>query len=501
MTRCSPGRTVPLVLLTLLVLTLPSALTGATTRLAAADPIDWIASDAFGDIAARAGWRPVTDVSFAKDGTATVVPGAGVLFDPTGDARHLYTIDTHGDLEVSGEFLLAPGSTATLGLLARYDVRFGPRASSEGLAVGDPGTILGAEPGTGIPPRIGIPCAPGTWHRFSVTLRAPRFDARGVRTAPARFVRVVLDGVVLQVDVDVPAPSAGAPDFELTRGPFALRSGGGPVAYRHLVARELSPDRGPTAPDPFPVGRVVVFTRTTGFRHPSITAGIETFLRLGRQFGFPVVPTEDPSALVRHLDGTDVVVFLNTTGDILDEAQQAAFESYVRGGGGVVGIHSAADTEYEWPFYGRMMGAYFSGHPAVQEATVQVVDRAHPATAMLPATWPRTDEWYNYRARPAEDVRILATLDVESYEGSDMGAGHPIVWCHAFGGGRVIYTGGGHTKSSFEEPFFRAHLLGAMRWAAGDDRIDDTVPSFDAPATPEADAPSPTETDGDETDD
>jgi type 1 glutamine amidotransferase len=161
------------------------------------------------------------------------------------------------------------------------------------------------------------------------------------------------------------------------------------------------------------------------------------------------------------------VVFLNTTGDVLAPRQQRAFRSYIRHGGGWVGIHSAADTEYEWPFYGRLLGAYFQSHPAVQPATIDVVDRSHPSTRHLPARWMRTDEWYDLRSNPRGAVHVLATLDESTYSGGTMGADHPIAWCHAFKGGRAWYTAGGHTSESYSEPAFRKHLLGGILWAAG----------------------------------
>ena len=138
------------------------------------------------------------------------------------------------------------------------------------------------------------------------------------------------------------------------------------------------------------------------------------------------------------------MVFLNTTGDVLDADQQAALEAYVRGGGGWLGVHAAADTEYDWAFYGELAGARFARHPRVQPLTVRVVDRAHPATAHLPAAWRITDEPYDFRAPPAAGVRVLARLDESTYKGGTMGADHPIIWCHRVGPGRSFYTGLGH---------------------------------------------------------
>ncbi|NKQ28981.1 ThuA domain-containing protein [Streptomyces galbus] len=220
-------------------------------------------------------------------------------------------------------------------------------------------------------------------------------------------------------------------------------------------------------------GRVLVFSKTAGFRHDSIPAGVAAVRELGESAGLTVDATEDaraftPAGLRRY----DAVVFLSTTGDVLDAAQQRAFEDYVRHGGGWVGVHAAADTEYDWAFYGGLAGAYFQSHPAIQPATVRVEDRAHPATAGLGPTWQRTDEWYNYRSNPRERAHVLASLDETSYSGGTMNGDHPIAWCQEYRGGRAFYTGGGHTQESYADPAFRRHLLGGIRYAIGAAQAD-----------------------------
>ena len=214
--------------------------------------------------------------------------------------------------------------------------------------------------------------------------------------------------------------------------------------------------------------RVLVFSATEGFRHDSIPAGVAAIRALGARHGFAVDATEDAAAFTdRRLGRYAAVVWLSTTGDVLDGAQQAAFRRYIRRGGGYAGVHAAADTEYGWDWYGRLLGARFDRHPEVQPATIRVVDRRHPSTRGLPRRWTRTDEWYDYRAQPRRGVRVLALLDESTYAGGSMGARHPIAWCRRFQGGRSWYTGGGHTEASYDEPLFRAHLLGGIRWAAG----------------------------------
>ncbi|MDJ1138565.1 ThuA domain-containing protein [Streptomyces iconiensis] len=219
--------------------------------------------------------------------------------------------------------------------------------------------------------------------------------------------------------------------------------------------------------------RVLVFSRTAGFRHDSIPDGIAAIKRLGAEHGFTVRATEKAAEFTpRKLAAYDAVVFLSTTGDVLNKAQQAAFEGYIGKGGGYVGVHAAADTEYDWPWYGGLAGAYFSSHPAIQPATVEVENHAHPSTAHLGADWKRTDEWYDYRSNPRDKARVLATLDEGSYTGGTMGEDHPLAWCQEYEGGRAFYTGGGHTKESYTDDAFTRHLLGGIQYATGAAQAD-----------------------------
>jgi type 1 glutamine amidotransferase len=207
-------------------------------------------------------------------------------------------------------------------------------------------------------------------------------------------------------------------------------------------------DQGPARPGGSArAARVLVLTRTAGFRHASIPAGVAAIRRLGDRDGFAV----------------------DATGDFLDANQQVAHQRCVERGGGWDGDHAAADAERRWPWYGQLVGAWFKHHPAVQPATIHVTDRRHPATASLPATWRRNDEWYDFQTDPSSRVHVLARLDESTYQGGSMGASHPIAWCHTVGGGRALYTALGHTTESYGEPLFLDHLLGAIRWAAGFD--------------------------------
>jgi glucose/arabinose dehydrogenase/type 1 glutamine amidotransferase len=216
--------------------------------------------------------------------------------------------------------------------------------------------------------------------------------------------------------------------------------------------------------------RVLVFSETAAFRHGSIPTGRAAIQQLGAQNGFTVDTTEDSADFTdANLARYDAVIWLSTTGDVLNDEQQAAFERYIQGGGGYAGIHSASDTEYDWAWYGGLVGAYFNNHPAQQTADLVVTDSAHPSTESLPTVWRRFDEWYNFRTNPRGNVHVLLTIDERSYSPGPgaLGSDHPMAWCHAYDGGRAWYTGLGHTSASYSEPLFLEHLLGGIKWATG----------------------------------
>jgi len=217
---------------------------------------------------------------------------------------------------------------------------------------------------------------------------------------------------------------------------------------------------------------VLVFSKTVGFRHGSIEAGQRAIEKLGMENGFKVTLTENADYFSEDsLINYSAVVFLNSTGDVLDYYQQADFERFIQSGGGFVGVHAASDMEYEWPWYNKLVGAYFKGHPKVQEATLKVIDKNHPATSMLPDEWVRSDEWYNFK-KINTDVNVLIEIDESSYEGGDNGSSHPMAWYHDYDGGRAFYTEFGHTNETFEEPLFLQHLLGGIQYAIGENAKD-----------------------------
>ena len=228
----------------------------------------------------------------------------------------------------------------------------------------------------------------------------------------------------------------------------------------------------------------LIFSKTAAFRHTEcIPSGTVAIAQMAQRNGFTVDATENAADFNdANLAKYDVVIFLCTTGDVLNGAQQTAFEHYIQGGGGYAGIHSASDTEYDWSWYGGLVGAYFRDHPGVagvnqqfQQATINVEDRKSAATKRLPAQWTREEEWYNFRTNPREDVHVLMSVDESTYDprgyslpgGSPPMGDHPISWCHEYDGGRAFYTALGHKGVYWKEPLLLSHVLGGIQMAAG----------------------------------
>lgn len=213
--------------------------------------------------------------------------------------------------------------------------------------------------------------------------------------------------------------------------------------------------------------RILIFSKTAGYRHESISAGKTALIKLGKENGFIVDTTENENFFNEDsLKKYSAVVFLNTTGNVLNSPQQTSFERYIQAGGGYAGIHAAADTEYDWAWYGKLAGGYFLSHPKIQDASLDVLDRSHSSTKHLSEKWLRKDEWYNYKELNPE-VKVLINLDEKSYEGGANGNPHPIAWYHEFDGGRAFYTGMGHTNESYTDAAYLKHLLGGIKYAMG----------------------------------
>lgn len=215
--------------------------------------------------------------------------------------------------------------------------------------------------------------------------------------------------------------------------------------------------------------KLLVFSKTAGFKHASIPVGIAAIQKLGAENGFDVDTTKNADQFNdENLKKYSAVIFLSTTGNVLDYKQEAAFERYIQSGGGFVGVHAATDTEYDWGWYGRLVGAYFVSHPKQQEARFIIKDKNFGATKFFTdSVWQRKDELYNYK-NISPDLHILVTIDETSYEGGINGKFHPMAWYHDFDGGRSFYTGLGHTDESWSEENFLKHLLGGIQYAIGD---------------------------------
>ena len=222
--------------------------------------------------------------------------------------------------------------------------------------------------------------------------------------------------------------------------------------------------------------KALLFTKTDGFHHESIHEGVTAIRQLASRHNFALDWHENASVFNdKALEGYKVVIFLNTTGNILNDEQQAAFEKFIKSGKGYVGIHSASDTEYDWAWYTKMVGMMFKIHPQQQTAYLKVEDSNFPGMERFPKKFLWTDEWYEYGERKANDLKVLITVDEKTYdptvkwgtnEGKGMGNVHPIAWYHNYDGGRAFYTGLGHIALTFSDQTFLDHIYGGIYWAA-----------------------------------
>ena len=218
---------------------------------------------------------------------------------------------------------------------------------------------------------------------------------------------------------------------------------------------------------PIEKSKVLIFSKTNGYRHESIEVGITAIKKLAAANNFDVDATEDSVYLSdANFKKYKAVIFLSTTGTVLGKEQELALQNFIHAGGGFVGIHAATDCEYEWPWYDKMIGANFLSHPQQQEAKLIVVDKTHSSTKHLPATWSRKDEWYNFK-NMNPDVKVLIKIDETSYTGGKNGDSHPMAWYQAYEGGRVFYTELGHTEESYTDPLYLQHVLGGIQYAMG----------------------------------
>lgn len=211
--------------------------------------------------------------------------------------------------------------------------------------------------------------------------------------------------------------------------------------------------------------KVLVFSLTTSFRHKSIKEGILAIRTLGVKNNFEVDTSENVTSFTNeNLKQYKTLIFLNPTGsNVFSEEQKQAFKEYIHNGGGLVGIHAATDFCFEWEWYGKMIGAFFTNHPKVQQAKLIAVAPKNKLMKGIPQTWLHTDEWYNFRSLNP-DVKVLVKVDEMSYQGGTMNNEHPVVWYHEFEGGRVFYTAMGHTPEAYTNKLFLTQLQTAIKW-------------------------------------
>ena len=216
-----------------------------------------------------------------------------------------------------------------------------------------------------------------------------------------------------------------------------------------------------------PPVNLLIYSKTKAYRHECIEPGSQALQSYFSKYGIVSTFTEDSSVFTAQgLKDFDAVMFFQTTGNVLDSTQQVVFENYIKSGKGFVGVHAASDTEYEWPWYGKLVGAYFSSHPDIQPAALIKVDTSHLSCKHLPDRWTRTDEWYNFKQAPA-GVNVLLTIDEATYKGGEMGSNHPMSWYQTLDGGRSFYTALGHTVESYKDTLFLEHVRQGVLWSSG----------------------------------
>nr|WP_136251207.1 ThuA domain-containing protein [Ningiella ruwaisensis] len=222
---------------------------------------------------------------------------------------------------------------------------------------------------------------------------------------------------------------------------------------------------------------VLLFTKTAGWHHSSIHDGVTAMRKLAARHDFAMQWEENADRVITddYLKQFDAVVFINTTGDIFNDEQQKVFERFIQGGKGFVGVHAASDTEYDWPWYGKLVGHYFEIHPANQTAVLVKQDNNFPGMKGFDERHLFTDEFYGFLPANVEGLNYLLTIDESTYDPSadwgakktqGMGEFHPIAWYHEFDGGRSFYTGLGHIPGVYEDDVFLQHLYGGIYWAA-----------------------------------
>ena len=212
---------------------------------------------------------------------------------------------------------------------------------------------------------------------------------------------------------------------------------------------------------------LLVIYKTSGFIHKEgIEAGKKLFDHICNEKNYDcVISNESTYVNSKFLENIKVIVFLNTSGDILNSDEKIAMETFIKKGGGFIGIHSATDTEYDWDWYGKLVGAYFVNHPDIQTAKIFTQNKSF-IVDHLKKEWEIKEEWYNFR-EINPNIKVLLSLDESSYEGGGNGSFHPITWYHEFGGGKSFYTGLGHVGKTYDDNRFVKMIEKAILYTSG----------------------------------
>lgn len=226
---------------------------------------------------------------------------------------------------------------------------------------------------------------------------------------------------------------------------------------------------------------LLIYTAANGYVHQVTGPAAAALEEMGKKHNFTVTVSEDSTLFTPAiLEKFDAVVFLNCSGDILDDTQQEAFKTYMMSGGGFIGIHGATTAENDWDWYGWMVGRYFTAHPQIQTAVIRVAGPGHPSTWHLPERWIWTDEWYEFTPAMSEGLKVLLTVDESTYDASFTSGGnsytgmqpeHPVAWCQEWEGGRMFYTALGHLEGAWTDPFFLQHVYGGIWWVLQRDKM------------------------------
>ncbi len=272
--------------------------------------------------------------------------------------------------------------------------------------------------------------------------------------------------IILSAQAPSPAPGAQQPS---TQAPPRARGGFVTPVYDSVPPEIPADIKGPNA--------ILIFSKTNGYREePAIQASNAALVAITKKRGWPAYVTENAAVMnAEQLGRFKLVIWNNTSGDLLTEPQRAAFKTWMENGGAFVGTHGAGgDPKYEWAWYPEtLIGAQFTSHSSQQVGTVRIEDTKSPITKGLPAVWARTvrDEWYAFKDNPRSKpgFHILAVADESTYDPqrSTMGADHPMVWTHCVGKGPVFYSAIGHSAETYSEPNHLLLLENAIAWALG----------------------------------